>query len=180
MRLSYLFCAASALLLSGCVTMPAGPNVLVLPGSAKDFDQFAADDALCRRWASRQIGNAPNQANDEAARAAAVGTVVGAATGAAIGAAAGDPAMGAAVGSGVGLFGGTTAGAGNSQAAQWTLQHRYDNAYIQCMYAKGNKIPVRGDVHQQRSEAPPRTGPPPPHVPPPPAGSPPPPPVGAY
>jgi hypothetical protein len=48
--------AASAVLLAGCVTIPDGPAVMVLPGSTKTFDQFRADDADCRGYATAQIG----------------------------------------------------------------------------------------------------------------------------
>src|SRR5207253_5795244 len=78
---------------------------------------------------------------------AAVGTLLGAAVGAAIGAAAGSPATGAAVGAGTGLFGVTLVGAGNAQASQGSVQRRYDASYMQCMYAKGNQVPVaRGSI----------------------------------
>jgi len=36
---------------------------------------------------------------------------------------------------------GTAAGANADQVASGTAQHRYDLAYQQCMYAKGNQIP---------------------------------------
>ena len=177
----------TTLLLAGCATtVPPGPSVMVLPGSDKNFEQFQLDDSICRQWALQQTGNNPGQAfNTETATGAAVGTVVGAATGAAIGAAAGDPALGAAVGSGVGLMGGTAAGSNRGASAEWSLQRRYDIAYMQCMYTKGNQIPVPAGTQQASSTyshhgagAPGmRSGP---EVPPPPSGSPPPPPPGAW
>jgi len=175
----WFFPIAGGLLLAGCATLPTGPNVMVLPGNGKDFEQFQADDAVCRQWASQQIGTTAKQASTEATvTGAAVGTVLGAATGAAVGAASGHPATGAAVGSGIGLLGGTAAGADRAAGARATLQRRYDTAYMQCMYAKGNQIPVRGGVQPpaatwQRPSAAPMNLPPPP-----PAGSPPPPPPG--
>lgn len=39
------------LLLGGCVTIPKGPSVLVLPGTGKEFTQFQTDDAACRQFA---------------------------------------------------------------------------------------------------------------------------------
>jgi hypothetical protein len=45
---------AIALLLSACATAPTGPSVMVLPGSGKPFEQFQADDTICRQWAARQ------------------------------------------------------------------------------------------------------------------------------
>src|SRR5438105_9494113 len=42
---------AAALLLAACATVPMGPSVMVLPGTGKNFEQFQADDAVCRQWA---------------------------------------------------------------------------------------------------------------------------------
>jgi hypothetical protein len=58
------------------------------------------------------------------------------------------------------------------------VQRRYDVAYTQCMYAKGNQVPMRGVPRSRPAYATP--APPPPPPPPPPAamplGAPPPPP----
>ncbi len=173
---------AAGMLLSACVTIPTGPSVMVLPGDGKNFDQFQMDDGTCRQWAAQQTGTTAQQAaNESGIASAAVGTVVGAALGAAIGAAAGNPGLGAAVGAGAGLFGGTAAGASASQVSAGSVQRRYDHAYMQCMYAKGNQIPFSGRARP--SYAPPAAapGPPPPAgvtPPPPPVGPPPPPPPG--
>jgi len=177
------FSFGAAVLLAGCAaSMPTGPSVMVLPGVGKDFEQFKVDDAVCRQWALQQVGATPAQAaNTAAVSGAAVGTVVGAASGAAIGAASGDAATGAAVGSGVGLLGGTAAGAGHAAGAQWEVQRRYDIAYMQCMYVKGNQVPVSAGTRQAPAPARPPAAPRPPlDVPPPPPGNPPPPPPGAW
>jgi uncharacterized protein YcfJ len=168
--------SASAALLAGCVHIPSGPNVMAMPGAGKSFETFEYDDAECRDWAhSRVHPSASRAANDTAVANAALGTVVGAATGAAIGAAAGDPAMGAAVGAGVGLLGGSVAGANEAEYARWSVQQRYDAAYTQCMYAKGNRVPV---PRSSRAAMAYNTPPPPPRgsrreLPPPPPGAPP-------
>jgi hypothetical protein len=82
---------------SACATIPAGPNVMVLPGQGKPFEQFQADDAVCRPWASAQAGTPPGQASTEATvSSAAIGTGLGAA----VGAASGSPGVGAAIGAG--------------------------------------------------------------------------------
>jgi hypothetical protein len=180
-------CVAVGVLLTGCATVPSGPSVMVLPGTGKPFNQFQVDDAACRQFAAQQAGISTTQAGvDNTVAGAAIGTVLGAAAGAAIGAAAGSPATGAAVGAGVGLLGGTAAGAGNAQTSQISVQRRYDNAYVQCMYAKGNQVPVARGSQMPYSQGtvppPPAGGPPPPPPaagvvpPPPPAGAPPPPP----
>lgn len=117
--------------LTGCATIPTGPSVMVLPGRGKTFEQFQADNGVCRQWASTQVGTTPGQASTEAGVSSA-----------AIGAASGNPGVGAAIGAGGGALGGTAVGLGSSEAAAGTVQWRYDVAYQQCMYAKGNQIPV--------------------------------------
>ena len=132
-----------AALVSGCVTIPTGPSVMVLPGTGKAFEQFQVDDTSCREWALQQCGIAPGDAaTSSGVTSAVVGTVLGAGLGAAIGAAAGNPALGAAAGAGAGLFGGGLVGANAAYASGSEVQYRYDTAYKQCMYAKGNQIPV--------------------------------------
>jgi hypothetical protein len=173
-----------ALLVSGCASVPTGPSVMVMPGTGKSFETFQTDDAVCRQWAGQQIGTTPGKAATESTvGGAAIGTLVGAAAGAALGAAAGNPAVGAAAGAGVGLLGGTAVGAGRAEAYGGSVQRRYDMAYTQCMYAKGNQVPMaRGSrAPQPAAAAPPPPPPPPPaaappDTPPPPPGPPPPPP----
>jgi uncharacterized protein YcfJ len=132
----------AVLLCAGCVSVPTGPTITVMPGPDKSFDQFQTDDAVCRQWALQQAGGSPQTAFAQGAGSgAAIGTVVGAGLGAAIGSAAGHPAAGAAIGAGGGLLGGTAVGANASQSAGYGFQRRYDRAYEQCMYAKGNDIP---------------------------------------
>ena len=170
---------SASLLLTACATVPTGPSVMVLPGSGKNFEQFQADDAVCRQWALQQTDTTPNEAGTASAvTSAAVGTVLGAGLGAAIGAASGSPATGAAVGAGAGLLGGTAVGAGNAYGAGLSVQRRYDIAYMQCMYAKGNQIPISRAPQPAYTSVAPPPPPPPPGVPPPPTGPPPPPPPG--
>ena len=171
--------AGGLLLLAGCVSMPSGPSVMVLPGTAKSFDQFRADDMDCRQFASSQVGGGTpdHSAESSGLKSAAVGTAVGAAAGAIIGG-----RSGAAAGAGTGLIVGSAAGAGAAGSSQYALQRRYDNGYVQCMYAKGHKVPTSGRFESGASR--PAAGyaspPPPPNAPPPSASSaPPPPPPGA-
>ncbi len=178
--LRVILLAAGGLLLSACAHFPTGPSVMVLPGSTKSFRQFQTDDALCRDWALHQSGATPRQAATESGvSSAVVGTAVGAAVGAAIGAAAGDPGVGAAVGAGSGLLLGSADGATRAEWAGRTLQRRYDDAYMQCMYANGNQIPIPRGAFAAYPPAPPPPSGAPLRVPPPPAGAPPPPPPGA-
>jgi hypothetical protein len=181
--------AGALLLLAGCVSMPSGPGVMVLPGTGKSFDQFRADDMDCRQFASNQVGGstADQAAESSGLKSAAVGAAVGAAAGAIIGG-----RNSAAAGAGTGLIVGSAAGAGAAGGSQRNLQQRYDFGYQQCMYAKGHKIPTSGRFESGSSGArpvstytppppPPGNAPPPPAagaIPPPPPGTPPPPPPG--
>ncbi|TMG76331.1 MAG: hypothetical protein E6H75_08485 [Betaproteobacteria bacterium] len=156
--------ALTAFLLGACVTMPSGPSVMVLPGTGKSFDQFRADDMDCRQFANFQVGgtDANQAATDSALKSAAVGTVLGAAPGAAIGG-----RSGAGVGAGGGLLVGSAAGAGAAETSAYGVQRRYDYAFIQCMYAKGHKVPVSGRLTSAPPTGPAYAPPPPPPPPPP-------------
>ena len=149
-------------LLSGCATVPTGPNVMVLPGYGKTFQQFQVDDALCRQWARQQIGLSPQEVvNQNTASGAAVGTVIGAGAGAALGAASGNAGTGAAIGAGTGLLIGTAEGSNAGYYYGGEVQRRYDIAYQQCMYANGNVIPGMIRTRPARRMSPP---PPPPDL----------------
>ncbi|HSU05747.1 MAG TPA: hypothetical protein VLI93_09255, partial [Acetobacteraceae bacterium] len=50
------------------------------------------------------------------------------------------PGAGAAIGGATGLLGGSAVGANNAAASEYSLQQRYDIAYTQCMYARGNSV----------------------------------------
>ena len=150
LRTRSLFSCLAALVLGGCATFPTGPSVMVLPPPGKPFEQFQADDAVCRGWAGQQIGaTAQETANQNTAIGAVAGTAMGAALGAAIGAASGNAGAGAAIGAASGLLGGTAVGANAGQAYGWEAQRRYDMAYQQCMYADS-----AGDSARLRSAAP--------------------------
>jgi len=159
--------------LGACASVPQGPSVLVLPGTGRPFDQFRFDDAECRQFALYQSGGQSPQAvaDDAAVRSAAVGTVIGAVAGAAVGG-----SRGAGVGAGSGLLIGSAAGSGAAQASARGAQRRYDHAYIQCMYAKGHRVPVPGHVSGPARPAYAEPTAPALLPPPPPPGNPPPPP----
>ena len=134
------------LLLTACATVPNGPSAMALPGSGKNFDQFRYDDSSCRQFAHEQIGGTTaNQASsDSFAKSAVVGTALGAAIGAAV-----DGGRGAGAGAATGLFIGSLIGVDEGNASSYRTQRHYDNAYIQCMYAKGHRVPVSGHIEQQ-------------------------------
>jgi hypothetical protein len=151
--------ATALLLLAACVQRPLGPSVAVMPAPNKPFSVFQDDQALCKQFADQQVAGGSESANNRAIGTALIGTALGAGLGAAIGG-----GSGAAIGAGAGAIGGTAVGSGPASYAQYSLQQRYDIAYSQCMYARGNQVPgyARPDT-----------------LPPPSPGSPPPPPPGA-
>ena len=141
--------ASMAVLLTGCVTAPSGPNVMALPGAGKSYEQFRNDEAVCQRAAQDRVGPyAPQAAADNAVGTAAAGTVIGAATGRA--------GAGAAIGGGVGLLAGSSVAGDSASRSSYGMQRQYNNVYTQCMYAKGNQIPVSGGyANNRRQYAPP-------------------------
>jgi hypothetical protein len=155
------------ILVAGCASLPTGPSVMSLPGSRKTFDEFRVDDAECRQFANGQVGGTTPQtaAIDSSVGSAVIGTAVGAGAGALMGG-----SQGAGVGAGIGLVTGALVGQGYAGGAYYAVQQRYDFAYQQCMYAKGNKIPVAGYRAQSYTERGPVTAayPPPSNAPPPP------------
>lgn len=163
-----LFVAAVGL--AGCVSIPTGPSVMVLPGTGRTFDEFRFDEGACRQYAYDSIGGqtATQAQQNSGVASAVVGTAVGAAAGAAI-----SGSSGAAAGAGVGLLAGSLIGASTANASGYEAQYRYDMAYTQCMYSKGHKVPSSGRFSQ-----PARTTYSPP--PPPPPGTPPPPPRSSW
>ena len=161
----------SAMLVAGlgaCTVMPTGPSVMVLPGSGQTIERFRADEAYCRDDAMMQIGgkSAQNAARESAVTSAAVGTAVGTLAGAALG----GNSQGAAIGAGAGLLMGSAVGGDTARTSGYGTQRQYDNAYVQCMYAKGHRVPVPAGM-ASAYVAPPASG-----TPHPPSGNPPPPP----
>lgn len=140
---SKLAALTGALALAGCAAAPpSGPHVVAMPGTGKSYEQFVADDNVCRQAAFAQSGVAPaDQSGSNAAGTAIAGAALGAAAGAALGSASANLGGGAAVGGALGLLAGTAVGANGAQAAAGNAQFRFDTAYTQCMYAKGNQVP---------------------------------------
>src|SRR5208283_3367521 len=141
----------TGLLLAGCAQTPMGPTVQVMPGPGKTFDQFAADQANCKSYAAGQVQGQAEAANQQAVGAGVLTTVIGAGLGAAVGGAYGNAGAGAAIGAASGAGMGAAYGASGSSYAQMTIQQQYDNAFSQCMYAKGEQVPGFAPI----AEAPP-------------------------
>ncbi|CCG40997.1 glycine zipper family protein [Magnetospirillum molischianum] len=126
---------STLLVLSGCSSTPLGPRVQVLPAANKPFEVFRMEQAECKQYAADQINGQSDNANERALGAALIGGALGAGLGAAVGG-----GRGAAIGAAGGGVLGTAVGASNSQHSQGGIQQQYDNAYTQCMYAKGNQV----------------------------------------
>ena len=123
-------------LLGGCAQTPLGPTVAVMPAPGKPFDVFATDQAVCKQFAEGQVAGGAQSVNNQQVGTAILGTVLGAGLGAAIGG-----GRGAGIGAASGALGGTALGAGSASSGQYSLQQRYDIAYSQCMYSRGNQVP---------------------------------------
>jgi hypothetical protein len=168
MRYSILAVACLGIL-AGCASVPNGPSVAVMPAPGKSFDQFVAEDNMCRQFAQNSIGTSSSQAaTDSEIKSIAVGTAIGALAGAI-----GGGHQGAGSGAAVGMLGGAAMGSDEARYSGHETQRRYDIAYEQCMYAKGNQLPqasfYRPQVIYVQPPAPaPSYYPPPP--PPPPSG----------
>ena len=140
-----IFASVCVLTITACTTIPSGPSAMALPGTGKSFEQFRYDDDNCQQYSLQRSGlSASDAGNDSMAKSAIVGTVIGAALGAAVGG-----SGGAAIGAGTGLFVGTAEGSNAAAVSSGIAQQRYDNAYTQCMYAKGNRVPVSGNFSTQ-------------------------------
>lgn len=140
--------------LSACAAIPQGPTLAVLPSPNKPFEVFQGDDLACRSLAASAVSGEVEEANNRAAGSALLVAALATAAGAAIGASnnggyhhggyhggGGGAGSGAAVGAGIGALGGAAVGASASQDSQDGIQRRYDIAYAQCMYARGNQVP---------------------------------------
>jgi uncharacterized protein YcfJ len=157
MRIRTYGVVAGVVLLAACAQIPPG----------KPFDLFVADDQLCRNYATQSIGgtNASQAAAASAVTSAAVGTALGAAVGLAAGG-----GKGAGTGAAIGAVAGSAIGLGEADVSYRGTQHRYDIAYEQCMYARGNLLPGQSAAAYHAAPPPPPAN----------AGTPPPPPPPAH
>lgn len=136
---------ALAILLAACAQTPMGPTVPVMPGTGKSFDAFQNDQATCKQYAQQAVSGQAENANLRGLGAAAVTTAIGAGLGGAIGG-----GRGAGIGAAGGALGGAGIGGAGSSHAQGGIQVQYDNAFAQCMFAKGNIVPGFGQMTQQQ------------------------------
>jgi hypothetical protein len=150
-------------LLAACAQIPTGPSVAVMPPPGKPFDLFVADDQLCRNYATQSIGG--TTASQNAAASAVTSAAIGTALGAAVGLAAGG-GRGAGTGAAIGAVGGSAIGLGEADVSYRGTQRRYDIAYQQCMYSRGNLLPGQSASAYRAAPPPPPTGVPTPPPPP--------------
>ena len=125
---------------------PSAPQSASFPLTSRSV--FPAG-SMVRPICQQPVAGMAEKANNRALGTAASGTALGLALGAATGdghAATFGGVSGAAIGG--------TIGADQSERAGYSLQRRYDIAFAQCMYSRGNQVPGF-----KRSAAPP---PPPP------------------
>jgi len=124
--------------LAGCMTVPAGPVVLVMPAKGRPLSAFQRDDTSCRVYAEERLGErtAQTAVMESVGGGLLFGAVLGALTGGAI-----KGAEGARTGAAIGAAGGALGGYGASYGTRSTLQVRYDNAYMQCMHTRGHRLP---------------------------------------
>ncbi|MDE1929976.1 MAG: glycine zipper family protein, partial [Alphaproteobacteria bacterium] len=135
--------------LSACASHPMGPTVAVMPAPNKPFSQFQDDQTICKNYADQQVAGSAQSANNSALGSAAIGTILGAGLGAAIGG-----GQGAAIGAAGGAGAGTLYGTSQSNAANLSIQQRYDIAYEQCMYSRGNQVPGYAQAPSAASQPP--------------------------
>ena len=124
--ISRLFCLLITLImLTACVSTPTAPSVITLPGKGISFEQFRVDDYNCRMFAFQQLeGKAPQLVQHSS------GTANGAAA------------------TGQGSVADTAQGGMPQPVPATTAMHRsqrqFDIHYIQCMYARGHRVPMLG------------------------------------
>lgn len=133
--------ATISTLLAGCAQTPLGPTVQVMPGPGKSFEAFQADQSGCKSYAADQVKGQAEASNQRAVGAAFLTTLLGAGLGAATGSAWDAAGQGAGVGAAAGAATGAAVGANMSANDQVGIQVQYDNAYSQCMFAKGELVP---------------------------------------
>lgn len=125
--------------LTACVHMPSGPRIAVMPPPGKPLEVFNVEDRDCRAYAHNALGANPSDlGSQQMAGSAIAGTIIGASVGTLI---SGGRAWGTQHGAGMGLMMGTSIGANQGQYTANDAQRRYDIAYSQCMYSKGNLLP---------------------------------------
>lgn len=121
-----LFILLITCILTACVNIPTRPSILALPGSGKSFDQFRSDEYECWKYAYEQVRGIIPQKTFRASDAESASDGTGL-----------DTATDADKGGGQG-----TTKSSATRSSYINQQQQYDFSYIQCMYAKGHRVPV--------------------------------------
>jgi len=158
--LKFTITCGVTLLLTACASTPMGPTVRALPPQGKSFDQFQMEQISCKQYADSQVSGQADRANSTGLLEGVGGTLLGAGLGAAVGG-----GRGAAIGAAGGAVAGTAVGASTSGHEQRSIQQQYNDAYVQCMVAKGNQVerpvvytpPPRTTVIYEQAPPPPPT-----------------------
>ncbi len=125
----------ASFLLSACTTTPIGPTALVMPAPGKPFEVFAQEQAMCKQFAGGEVYGGATMSNLKQLGTAAITTALGAGLGASV-----RGQRGAERGSALGAITGAAIASSGSARDQYNLQGRYDLAYTQCMYSRGNQV----------------------------------------
>lgn len=135
--MSKVLCMAlsSLLVLASCASAPMGPTIQVLPSPTKPFQVFQQDQADCKQYAQSEVAGQADNVNQKSVGTATIGAVLGGVLGALVG-----NRHSAGVGSAAGILVGTSMGTNATDYSQHSIQSQYNNAYVQCMYSKGNQV----------------------------------------
>ena len=116
---------------TACAVQPLGPTARVMPAPGKPFEVFAQDQAMCKQFADGETDGGAIMSNVRQLGAAAVTTALGAGV---------RGGRGAGIGAALGAIGGAAIAGRGSARDGMSLQGRYDLAYAQCMFARGNQV----------------------------------------
>lgn len=129
---------AAAQVLS-CASAVRSPTVVVAPSRDKSPSVFADDNLTCMAVATQLGEAAKNSSNTQVAGSALMNAAFNASNSAAAGAKGSMVAANAAAGA-------LTTVIAGGQVAQVALQRRFDLAYAECMYSRGNSLPGFADA----------------------------------
>jgi hypothetical protein len=129
--------------LVGCTGVAPGPVALVMPAQGRSLAHFQVDDEFCRAFALDRLGGVSPEA---AAITNLASSVIGAMGLFGLAGAVIDGSRGARIGAAVGaVTGGIGAGVAGLDARS-PVQTRFDNAYVQCMFTRGHRVPISASL----------------------------------
>ena len=143
MKVRTFFLFLLVIALAGCATGPTGPTVSVIPAPGKPFEVFQAEDAGCRQWAEQQINgmNPAQTANQKDCRRCSNRHGRGRGPRRARRVCLGTRRSRSSHRRSDGPRRWCGCGQQCGRSLRIALQRRYNTAYTQCMYSKGNQVP---------------------------------------